>query len=105
MSSCLPGRAGKCLPLRSPPPRYGFCVRLVCGRYFSSEAACAFGFIWPRLRRTKRREPINRFLFGGAVTLAAGIVAKQCGAEVGGLFLAFPALFPATITLIAAHEE
>jgi hypothetical protein len=45
-----------------------------------------------------------RFFFGGAVTLAAGLIAKHYGPAVGGLFLAFPAIFPASATLIEKHE-
>jgi hypothetical protein len=39
------------------------------------------------------------------VTALAGMVAKRFGPEVGGLFLAFPAIFPATATLIEKHEK
>ena len=46
-----------------------------------------------------------RFAFGGAITALAGIIAKRYGAEVGGLFLAFPAILPATTTLIEKHER
>jgi uncharacterized membrane protein (GlpM family) len=46
-----------------------------------------------------------RFVFGGAVTALAGIVAKQFGPVIGGLFLAFPAIFPATATLIESLEK
>jgi hypothetical protein len=45
-----------------------------------------------------------RFLFGGAVTVATGLIANHFGAVVGGLFLAVPAIFPASATLIEKHE-
>ena len=45
-----------------------------------------------------------RFVLGGLVTVIAGIMAKKFGAAVGGLFLAFPAIFPASATLIEKHE-
>lgn len=45
-----------------------------------------------------------RFLFGGAITVIAGLIAKHYGAATGGLFLAFPAIFPASATLIEKHE-
>lgn len=45
-----------------------------------------------------------RFLFGGLITALAGLIAKSYGAAVAGLFLAFPAIFPATATLIEKHE-
>ncbi|MDB5108257.1 MAG: hypothetical protein JWM69_1198 [Candidatus Binatus sp.] len=46
-----------------------------------------------------------RFLFGGLATLATGTIAKKFGPEIGGLFLAFPAIFPASATLVEAHER
>lgn len=46
-----------------------------------------------------------RFLFGGLVTAIAGIIANRFGPGVGGLFLAFPAIFPASATLIEKHEK
>ncbi len=56
------------------------------------------------LGSSKWYEYALRFAFGGAVTAAAGIIAKRFGAEVGGLFLAFPAIFPAAATLIEKTE-
>ena len=44
-----------------------------------------------------------RFLFGGVVTAFAGVVAKSFGPVVGGLFLAFPAILPASLTLVSKH--
>ncbi len=52
------------------------------------------------LKTTKPREYAIRFLFGGLVTAATGVVAKKFGPVVAGLFLAFPAIFPASATLI-----
>jgi hypothetical protein len=46
-----------------------------------------------------------RFFFGGLITAAAGLIAKKYGPAVGGLFLAFPAIFPASATLIEKHES
>jgi Protein of unknown function (DUF3147) len=45
-----------------------------------------------------------RFFLGGAVTVCTGVIAQRFGPVVGGLFLAFPAIFPATATLIERHE-
>jgi hypothetical protein len=50
-------------------------------------------------------EWVLRFLFGGAVCVLAGLVAKRYGPVIGGLFLAFPAIFPASATLLEAHER
>ena len=56
------------------------------------------------LKRTKWHEYVVRFVFGGLITAVAGIIAKEYGAGLGGLFLAFPAIFPAGATLIEKHE-
>jgi hypothetical protein len=45
-----------------------------------------------------------RFLFGGAIAVLTGLIAKRYGAAVGGLFLAFPAILPASATLVEKHE-
>jgi hypothetical protein len=57
------------------------------------------------LRQARWCEYLVRFIFAGTVTALAGIVAKQFGPAIGGLFLAFPAIFPATATLIEKHEK
>jgi Protein of unknown function (DUF3147) len=56
------------------------------------------------LKQTRMYEYALRFLFGGLVTAAAGLIAKAYGPAIGGLFLAFPAIFPASATLIEKHE-
>ena len=56
------------------------------------------------LAKTKWYEYLVRFAFGGAITVTAGILAKYFGPVFGGLFLAFPAIFPASATLVAKHE-
>src|ERR1700735_5112184 len=56
------------------------------------------------LKETNFREHLVRFVLGGAVTVAAGLMARHWGPIVGGLFLAFPAIFPAGATLIEEHE-
>ena len=57
------------------------------------------------LRETRPHEVIARLAFGGGATVLAGIIARHFGPGPGGLFLAFPAIFPATATLIEAHEK
>jgi hypothetical protein len=57
------------------------------------------------LKTTKPHEYAIRFLFGGLITAATGLIATKWGPSVAGLFLAFPAIFPATATLIAKHEK
>jgi hypothetical protein len=50
-------------------------------------------------------EYATRFAFGGAVTLLAGLIADKFGPAIGGLFLAFPAIFPAGASLIEKHQQ
>jgi hypothetical protein len=56
-------------------------------------------------RRTQWSEYGVRFVFGGLITAGTGLIAKVYGPTVGGLFLAFPAIFPASATLIDKHER
>jgi hypothetical protein len=56
------------------------------------------------LKKTNLRGHVVRFVLGGAVTVAAGLIARKWGPVIGGLFLAFPAIFPAGATLIEQHE-
>lgn len=57
------------------------------------------------IRGTKPHEYLMRFAFGGAATVLAGVIARHWGPGPGGLFLAFPAIFPASVTLISTHER
>jgi hypothetical protein len=56
-------------------------------------------------KETRPREYLVRFVFGGVACVLAGLMAKAFGAAVGGLFLAFPAIFPCSVTLIESHEK
>jgi hypothetical protein len=55
------------------------------------------------LRQTHWYEYLVRFVLGGAMTVATGVIAARLGPVIGGLFLAFPAIFPASATLIEKH--
>ena len=57
------------------------------------------------LAATKWHEYAIRFFFGGAITVIAGMLAKEFGPVFGGLFLAFPAIFPASATMVEKHER
>jgi hypothetical protein len=57
------------------------------------------------LRQTSWCEYVIRFVLGGAMTVTAGVIASRYGASIGGLFLAFPAIFPASATLIEKHTR
>lgn len=47
---------------------------------------------------------VIRFAFGAAISAIAGVVAVLAGSEPGGILLAFPAILPATLTLIEKEE-
>jgi len=53
--------------------------------------------------QTRWNEYLVRFVLGGTMTVVAGLLAARFGPVVGGLFLAFPAIFPASATLIEKH--
>jgi hypothetical protein len=57
------------------------------------------------LKSTRPHEYAIRFFFGGLVTATAGLIAMRYGPVIGGLFLGFPAIFPASATLIENHEK
>jgi hypothetical protein len=56
------------------------------------------------LKDTKWYEYALRFFFGGAITVITGVLANRYGPVFGGLFLAFPAVFPGSATLIEKHR-
>jgi len=56
------------------------------------------------MEQTSRKEYAVRFLFGGIVTAVVAVLGKRFGPVVAGLFFAFPAILPASLTLIAEHE-
>jgi hypothetical protein len=58
-----------------------------------------------KLKQAKAKEYAIRFGFGGGITLATGLIAHFFGPLVGGLFLAFPAILPASVTLLQQHED
>jgi hypothetical protein len=57
------------------------------------------------LRDIRWHEYLTRFALGGAITVATGLIAKAFGPVTGGLFLALPAIFPASATLLEKHER
>jgi hypothetical protein len=47
---------------------------------------------------------LTRFAFGAGISAAAAIVSALFGAKIGGVLLAFPAIMPASLTLIEKKD-
>ncbi|TWA94577.1 DUF3147 family protein [Bradyrhizobium stylosanthis] len=57
------------------------------------------------LKQTRWYEYGIRFVLGGLATVLAGVMGAHFGVAIGGLFLALPAIFCASATLIESHER
>src|SRR5437870_13364365 len=62
------------------------------------------GFDWARLASVKPADLGLRFGFGAVIALLASVAGTLGGPRFGGLFLAFPAVLPAALTLIEKKE-
>jgi hypothetical protein len=69
------------------------------------ESAMNIGFNPGAVKSTSLRDNLVRFCLGGGITAVAALIAERYGPVVGGLFLAFPAIFPAGATLIEKREK
>jgi hypothetical protein len=58
------------------------------------------GFDPGKLRAVAVPELAVRFAFGAAVSIVAGVAGLSLTPKFGGMFLAFPAILPATLTLL-----
>ena len=56
------------------------------------------------LKQGRWYEYLVRFVLGGMATVVTGVISGAFGPAAGGLFLAFPAIFCASATLIEKHE-
>lgn len=65
----------------------------------------AFGIRLHDLKDVPRRDLYIRFAFGAAISTAASIIGLGAGSRIGGIFLAFPAILPATLTLIEKEHS
>jgi hypothetical protein len=62
------------------------------------------GFDIGKLKDAKPSELGIRFAFGAAVSVIASVVSAHAGTFWGGMFLAFPAILPASLTLLEREE-
>ena len=63
------------------------------------------GADFSKLRKTKPTEYLTRFLFGCGLTLIFSLTAKWAGPVIGGLFLAFPGIYPPGSSFVEKKEE
>lgn len=64
-----------------------------------------FGWNPGHLRQVKLGDLGIRFAFGAAVSVLAGLITLALGSHAGGLLLAFPAILPATLTLLQKEDS
>lgn len=57
-----------------------------------------------KLRRIRLRDYAVRFALGATISVVAAVVGKVIGVRFGGTLLAFPAILPASLTLIQEEE-
>ena len=57
-----------------------------------------------RLKTEKFKDYSLRFAFGAGIALVAGLVGMWLGPMIGGVLLGFPAVLPASLTLIQKKE-
>jgi len=81
--------------MKHPTPR---------GQRIFFEGGTRVRFDRDELRSVQPRDLAVRFAFGFGVSVAAGIVTLAFGSRTGGFFLAFPAILPASLTLIEKKE-
>jgi hypothetical protein len=76
----------------------------VTGGAKSDDSNPLVAFDFAEFRKIRWQDVLIRFLFGLTISVVAGVVGVTCGVRVGGILLAFPAILPATLTLIAKEE-
>lgn len=80
-------------------------VRTGSGTGRESQGEPLVGIHLAALRHLPVRDLAIRFAFGAAISVLAGIISLIAGNEPGGVLLAFPAILPATLTLVEKEED
>lgn len=57
-----------------------------------------------KLRNVNWQSYLLRFLLGAAVSVGAALIAKAVSPRFGGMFLAFPSILPASLTLVQDED-
>jgi hypothetical protein len=73
-------------------------------RPHDSSSAAPAEFDLAALKETSAGEFAVRFGFGAGISVVAGLISIYFGPLAGGLFLAFPAILPASLTLVEDKE-
>ncbi len=63
------------------------------------------GFKVSQVRQVKPRLLAVRFIAGAATSVVAGLLTLAFGSRIGGVFLAFPAILAASLTLIEEQDD
>jgi len=58
-----------------------------------------------KLREVVPRDLALRFAFGAGISIIAGLAGLLVSSRFGGMFLAFPAILPATLTLLEKTQK
>jgi hypothetical protein len=58
-----------------------------------------------QVRQVKPRDLAIRFLAGAVTSVVAGLLTLAFGPRIGGIFLAFPAILAASLTLIEQQDD
>lgn len=58
-----------------------------------------------KVRQVRLKHILYRFLSGAVTSIGAGVVTIAFGPRAGGIFLAFPAILAASLSLIAQEED
>lgn len=79
--------------------------RRLSGEALHEATVPAFAIRLRDLREVPRRDLYIRFAFGAGISIAASIIGLGAGSRFGGIFLAFPAILPATLTLLEKENS
>ncbi len=59
---------------------------------------------WSKLKQQTWQQLLLRFAFGAGIAIVASLAGDLIGQRFGGLFLAFPAILPAALTMVERQE-
>jgi hypothetical protein len=91
-------------PFRPAPPPRPAPLPASRARAGGRDGEAAVGIDVHALREVSIKELAIRFAFGAGVSLVAAAVGQLAGSFAGGMMLAFPAILPATVTLLERSD-